>query len=603
MSTDVDMGAMQAALEAVPVAAVIVNRAGDVVWANAVTRKLAGAEHDVTTSRLIKAIVESDPVRAAVDTGAPAAGEARLPTDVGLVDRVLMAHPIDNSGPIVVSFSAPGSPFAAGDDEVRQRLEAMLEHTAEMITVLDRDGTIRFSNAAAGRLTGLSGADANGRFAFDLIHPDDLERVSVAFAEALATPGPSRREEFRVRFADGRWHDIEGAVNNLLDVEGIDGLVVSMRDITDRKAAETRREALIANLSDVIVVINDQFEITYTSDSISRVIDAPPETNLGMSAFNDIHPDDLPVAIEALGQVSQGEPGDTVRVEIRLESRPGSGLWRWVEATAVNLLGDPAVEGIVITLHDVTEQKAAAQQLQQAYEQERANAERLAQLDRLKDEFLATVSHELRTPLAAIVGFADLVRSGSLDDTTKADLITRISSSAADMRTMIDNVLDFSALEAGRITLDLEPVDLRSVVDNALSTVAHQLAAHVVVDEVGEETVIADEHGLGHVVRNLLTNAAKYSGHGTTIRISTRLSGDRAMIEVSDQGIGISSADAARIFDRFYRAPSASFTARGSGVGLNIAKRYVELMHGSIAVRSIEGEGSTFTIDLPAAPT
>jgi len=486
------------------------------------------------------------------------------------------------------------------EDEVRVRLEAMLEHTAEMITVLDADGTIRFSNAAAGRLTGLSGKDVTGRFAFDLIHPDDLEQVTAAYQRALATPGPTDHVEFRLRFGDGRWHDMDATVNNLLGVEGINGLVVSLRDITDRKAAEARREALLANLSDVIVVLNDQFEVTYASDSISNVIDAPPDTNLGMSAFNDIHPDDLPAAIDALGSLIGAEPGATVRVEARLESRPGSGVWRWMEATAVNRLTDPAVNGIVITLHDVTEQKQAALQLQAAYERERENAARLAELDRLKDDFLATVSHELRTPLAAIVGFADLIARDAIDEDMRAELVRRISASAADMRSMIDNLLDFSALEAGSINLDLAPVCVREALDAALISVEHQLADHVIDDRVADEVVIADEHGLGHVLRNLLTNAAKYSEAGTTIAIRAMRRDDVVDIEVADHGVGIDTSEQERVFERFYRAPSASFVARGSGIGLNIARRYAELMHGSLSVRSTVGEGSTFTISLPA---
>ena len=602
MDPDGDMRGIEAALDAVPVAAVLVSRDRRVVWANRVALRLASDSNDLDSSRLFEALAASEPAAEATRTGTTVQGPLRLVTDLGVVDRIITAAPLPAHDLVVVTFAPPGTALVPEQDEIRERLEAMLEHTAEMITVLDPDGTIRFSNAAAGRLTGLSGAEVNGRFAFDLIHPDDLERVAVAYDTALRTPGPSERVEFRIRFADGTWHDVEATVNNLIGTPRIDGLVVSLRDITDRKAAEAKREKLIANLSDVIVVLNEQFEVTFASDSISNVIDAPPDTNIGMSAFNDIHPDDLSAAIEALGAVASGPPGETVRVEVRLESRPGTGAWRWMEATAVNLLEDDAVRGIVITLHDVTDQKQAAMHLQQSYERERQNAERLVELDRLKDDFLATVSHELRTPLAAIVGFADLIRRANLDEQMRQDLVGRISASAADMRSMIDNVLDFSALEAGSVKLDLRPVNLREVVDGVLVGVAHQVASHLVDDRIPNDAVlVADEHGLGHVIRNLVTNAAKYSDPGSTITLRSSTSADRVIVEIVDEGIGIDESDRRRIFERFYRAPTASFIARGSGIGLNIARRYIELMHGALDVVSVPGRGSTFSISLPSA--
>ena len=602
MSTEIEIDGVRAALDAVPIAVVLIPAQGGPLWANRTARALAASDENIGESRLFMAVTSSAPVRAALESGKPSEGVVELPTDLGLVERMVVATPMPGSGrSVVASFIPPDASQQAQEKELRQRLETMLEHTSEMITVLDRNGTIRFSNAAAGRLTGFSGTAVNGQPAFDLVHPDDIDRVSIALAQAIAQRGPSPRVELRVRFADDQFHHVEATVNNLLGVHGIDALIVSMRDVTERKAAETMREALLANLSDVIVVLNERYEVTYASDSISRVIEAPPETNLGMSAFNDIHPDDLPNAIEALDKVSAAPTGSVIRVEIRLESRPGSDRWRWMEATAVNLLADPAVNGLVVTLHDVTEQKEAAQQLQSAYDLERAHVERLSELDRLKDDFLATVSHELRTPLAAIVGFADLIRDGGLEPDLQADLLRRIAASAADMRSMIDNVLDFSALDAGSVSLDLRPIALQAALDSVITSVAHRLTAHDVIVEVGDAVVIADEHGLGHVLRNLVTNAAKYSNAGTTITVRAGHDGDQVVLTVSDEGVGIPPDDLDKIFERFYRVGTASFVARGSGIGLNIASRYASLMGGAISVRSEVGVGSTFTLVLPAA--
>ena len=601
------VSAVRAALDAVGVAAVVVDSRGRPVWANRVAIGLAEGDGNLDTSRLFAALAACGPAVEARAEGVEARGRVRVPTALGLVDRTVTAVPLpaegdDDAANVVVSFAPPDPTTASEDAELRARLDAMLEHTTDIITVLDRDGSILFSNAAAGRLTGLRGAEVNGRLALELIHPDDIDEAASALATALDTPGPGEKIELRVRFADDEWHVVEVSVNNLLGVPPIDGLVVTLHDVTDRKAMETRLESLIANLTDVIVVLDDHFDITFASESISRLIDAPPATNLGMNAFNDIHPDDVGAAIDALTAVRDGGLGATVRVDVRIESSPGSQRWRRLVATAVNRLDDSAIRGIIVTLRDVTDERRAAEELQAAFERERATADRLRELDQLKDDFLATVSHELRTPLAAIVGFTDLIAAGTLDAETQSRLVGRISASASDMRAMIDNVLDFSALEAGRVGLELAPLDVRDVLDRALATVAHQLRGHNVVDGVPPgTTVVADPHGIGHIVRNLLTNAARYSDAGSAIAVRASVDGDWVRVEVADQGIGIDVGEQDRIFERFYRAPSASFVARGSGIGLNIAKRYAELMGGRIVVTSVPGQGSTFTVVLPAA--
>ena len=139
------------------------------------------------------------------------------------------------------------------------------------------------------------------------------------------------------------------------------------------------------------------------------------------------------------------------------------------------------------------------------------------------------------------------------------------------------------------------------LVDRTLAAIAHQLVEHrISVDVDPSVAVRGDARGVGHVIRNLVTNAAKYSPPGTTISIAARQHGDEVTIEIGDEGIGIEPELQERIFDRFYRAASASFTARGSGVGLNIVKRYTELMDGTVRVSSSPGQGSVFTILLPA---
>jgi PAS domain S-box-containing protein len=579
-----------------PLAVVLLDREGRPVWGNDAVLGLAGTDAD-GRRHLLESVA-----RAAGE--APASPfRARLPGDHGLIERECWVVPLGD-GARLVAFHH----LATGADEPRsaehvRRLEAMLEHTHDLVTVIDAEATVLVSNAAAGRLTGFSGGSVNGTPAFSLVHPDDLDRVAEAFVGVVSQPGVHDTIEVRIRFADDTWHDIEATPVNLLDVPGVEGIVVAMQDVTDRKRAQAYLQSLVENLTDVIVVLDERFEVIWTSPALATIIEAPVETNLGQSAFNDMHPDDLGSVVQVLTDLAGQDLGAQARVRLRLEARPGSGRWRWIEATAVNRLADPHVAGIVCTLRDVTAEKEAADELQAAYERERFAAERLRELDVLKDEFLASVSHEMRTPLAIIIGFADLLGKGeAIDADIQREAVDRIRSSATEMRGMVENLLDYSELEAGRLTVRLRDVPVRQAVQATLGTVRALLVDHPVTVDVPDDLVArADPDALDRILRNLLINAAKFSKRDRPITVHGRREDATVRLEVVDEGVGIAEDQLGLVFERLYRAPGAAFVARGTGVGLNMVRRYVELMDGDVSVRSTLGKGSTFIVRLPAS--
>ncbi len=606
------------AADALPVAVVVLDADGRPVWTNRAVCRIAEspAAREELKAALAAATEPAIAVSAAGGRVDPVV--VKVPTDRGLAEHEVRVATAGDHRVLVLHTDADGRLAGTADDElfarvVREllaRVEVMLEHTSDIIAVLDPEGRVRYSNAAAGRLTGLTGGETTGRFALDFVHPDDADALADGFAEVLVEPGRTVRADVRMRFIDGEWHFVEATAENLLHVPAVDGIVVTLHDVTDRVRAEEQvaaREALlrslIENLTDVVVVLDEHFDVTFITPGIEHIILAPPESHLGQSGLSDIHPDDLPTALAALDEVMSGPLGARAQAEIRLEAMTGSGEWRWLETTAVNRLADPSVNGIVVTLHDVTERKAVEQRLQAAFDRERATADRLRELDELKDDFLATVSHELRTPLAAIVGFADLLARPDLDPAVRDEIVGRLASSASAMRAMVDNVLDFSALEAGKVTLVEAPVELAEAVAVAVRALGSSVAHHVLDVSVPPGVVArADPDGLGHVLRNLVSNAAKYSARGSTIVVEASAGPEGwVRIAVQDEGIGIGPDEAAKVFERFYRGPGASFVGRGSGIGLNIVRRYTELMGGSVSVVSEPGRGSRFEVVLPAA--
>ncbi len=240
----------------------------------------------------------------------------------------------------------------------------------------------------------------------------------------------------------------------------------------------------------------------------------------------------------------------------------------------------------------------------QAYQREKEAAERLEEADRLKSEFLGMVSHELRTPLTAVKGFVDtvLLHWNRLPDEQRRELLGRASGNADELARLIGQLLDFTRVEADRAEVVPRLCSLAKIVDDVIADSGPVFDDHELRIAVPRHlSVVADPDAIGQVLRNLLTNAAKYSPVGTEISVGAAPRGLEVLVEVADHGEGIAPDDVERVFERFYQVGSSEQARRGTGIGLAIVRRYVELHGGQVWVDSILGVGSTFSFTLPAA--
>jgi signal transduction histidine kinase len=221
-----------------------------------------------------------------------------------------------------------------------------------------------------------------------------------------------------------------------------------------------------------------------------------------------------------------------------------------------------------------------------------------------KSEFLASMSHELRTPLNAVIGFSDVLLErlfGELNE-RQEEYVRDIRDSGRHLLELINEILDLSKVEAGRMELEPVALSLPELLEQGLALVRERAARqHLAVSlEVEPEVgvVWADEVKLKQVVVNLLTNAVKFTPEGGRVDVAARVTGDEIQVYVRDTGVGIADADQARIFEAFQRGDRRA-SAEGTGLGLTLSKRFVELHGGRIWVASTLGEGSTFGFAIP----
>ncbi|QIN79146.1 PAS domain S-box protein [Rubrobacter marinus] len=251
--------------------------------------------------------------------------------------------------------------------ESEERFRSLIQHASDIIVLMTGDGEIEYVSPSVRGIWGYLPEDLIGTDAYALVHPDDVERVRAFHAESNETPGVKPVLELRMRRADGSWRYVEGIGNNLLEEPSVGGIVVTLRDITERKEAEDalkeseqRFRSLVQNASDLITVLTADGVVLYESPAIEGMLGYAPEELIGSTTFDLIHPDDAPRVLRAFAKLSE-DSGANPYIEYRFRHADGS--WRHLESSGANLLDEPSVRGIVVNSRDVTERKALEERL------------------------------------------------------------------------------------------------------------------------------------------------------------------------------------------------------------------------------------------------
>jgi PAS domain S-box-containing protein len=364
-------------------------------------------------------------------------------------------------------------------------------------------------------------------------------------------------------------------VEALLALAGNTSAALSNAELYQRVALEKERSfAILANIADGIVAVDREGQVVLWNQAAEEITGVPQEEALG-------HPPAQVLGRE-LESVGDAPSGDRLVPIVR------GGQDVWLSVTEA-VMRDPAglVAGRIFAFRDIS-------------------ADRL--VEQMKSDFVSAVSHELRTPLTSIYGFAEtLLRQDVLfGEEERRTFLRYIASESERLTQIVDALLNVARLDTGDLQVALMPTDVSALVSEVVATAQEASAVeHSFVLDVPEGPLAAEADGdkLRQILAVLLDNAVKYSPAGGTVTVAARRNADRVEVQVADEGIGIPAAEQDRIFRKFYRAEASTRDggAGGTGLGLFIAQGLVEAMGGRIVVRSAEGEGSTFSFELPLA--
>jgi PAS domain S-box-containing protein len=509
-----------------------------------------------------------------------------------------------------------------------QYLATLLELLPEPVFALDEDDGVLFANPTAQAAFGVAPESEGGKNVREALRPMDPEGLD----RLLATrePGPVR-EQLRLRHHAGEERSYAAVVAPVRSERPVRALV--LHDVTDqvrartaleeqavelaasteeaaRQAERTRelaaeRTAVLGNIADGVIIADGEGRISFVNAAAARLHGAQ-HVGIGSDrwseAYNLLTVDGDPYPPAELPLARALHRNETVRDAEWLIERP-DGTRVHAQGSASPVVGaDGLAVGAVLTLRDVTEERRRAAERERLLEERDTALAEVKEAMRSRSRFYASMSHELRTPINAIIGYTELLTEqvyGEIPEEQRTAL-DRIGRSARHLLDLVNDVLDLSKIEAGKLTIEVEPVEIEPLIVDLEATMRPLASSHDVelsfdADATCARPIHTDPRRLRQILMNLLSNAIRYgAGHPVGIRCAHE---DGLRISVQDRGPGIEAESLEEIFDEFVQLEQVD--RGGTGLGLAIARTLARSLGGEVTVESEPGAGSTFTVHLP----
>jgi PAS domain S-box-containing protein len=516
------------------------------------------------------------------------------------------------------------------DSEEKQKV--MIANISDVIGIMGSDGIIKYKSPNIEKWFGWQPEDLVGTDGWKTVHFDDLERIQKEFITLLGKDGTSKKVEYRYRCKNGSYKWIELTAVNLINYPIIGGVLMNYRDLTERKKIEDAIRESEKKHREILEALNDAAyrmslpdgKYEYFSKAAKSVFGYASEKWLNSPNLirEVIHPEFVNYFKETWADLINGIIPETLEYKII----DPDGQERWIFQSNTGIFDEHgnivAIEGLC---RNITQQKKAEEEIikyrdhleelvgKRTHELKMAKEE-AESANSAKTEFLSNMSHEIRTPMHQILSFSKF-GVDKIDTAGKEKLLnyfSKIGTVGKSLLSLLNDILDLSKLESGKIDYDMKMTHIKDIISNTTGEF------HSLINEKGiilekniassVSTINCDEVKIGQVVRNLISNAIKFTPSGKKVSILVEsselvINGKKLtpalLITISDDGVGIPENELESVFDKFVQSSSTKTNAGGTGLGLAICKEIIKAHNGKIWAENNPEGGATFSFMLP----
>ena len=486
-----------------------------------------------------------------------------------------------------------------------QKYRQLVENSLQGIALL-QDMKIVYVNKAISRITGYSIEELlsfSQDEVADLIHPDDKELVWGNLKKRMAGLEIASNYQFRCKSKNGKIKTLEVHAQKI-EYEGKPAIQGIVLDITQRiealkalEESELKFRTIFENSGIGMTIISPKGNFIKVNKSFADLFGYTCKEFDGIKLFDITHPTEIEHSLQLIKNLLQDKGIKTKQIEKKFVKKTGEYFWGLITITPIR---DPGgnVSYLVAQLQDITIRRKAESKLSQY-------ADELKNLNTSKDKFFSIISHDLRSPFNALLGISEYT-SQFFTELSKDEIkesITDIHSSAKKVYDLMQNLLEWTQIQTGRLEVERSRIDLQELSNNIIE-LYKESAEHKdvkLVNNISDEIYItADKYMIEAALRNLISNGIKFTHSGGSVTVSSKVNNDFAEISVADTGIGINSDNQDKLFriDEQFRKDGTA-NEKGTGLGLILCKEFVEKNGGSISLESKENIGSKFTFTVP----